>query len=381
MQMFPERFHGPGHPACCFFMRMRQMLPGGNCARRKCAPRRTHFFKDYSCGQISVEDSLLQPVSFSAFRHQGDDRLLVPQDNGKLAVFAVGAEAVFRTAPEQIAVAVGIPVIFHLFSGTFPDPVRGQQLPAVPAAVLQPEHAQLVKFGNRQEQAAGAEDHALGVYFPDGSADAQRFEKTGRQIVQQMAAGPPLHQDAGQIGAHVVVDKAGARFVGKGNGKGGLDPVRLGHAGTLRSHEKTFFLAQAHGQQIPDRRFLQIFIRDVPECLREGVHQLFIQGNQPLLNREPYGAGGKALAGGVQISPAVFVPVMLVNCVRPHGDFHAQNPQFLRLVFKVLQIHTIVPPIVSFSPNLSFWLHYTKKKMKKSNIFKNFIDNLEEPVV
>ncbi len=95
-----------------------------------------------------VSNDCFQLIGISAFCHQADHSSFVPENHRVLAVFAVGQKAVVAATPEQVSVTVGVLVIFYLFSGTFTDPLFGEKLPAVPAAVLQIKQSQFVKFGN-----------------------------------------------------------------------------------------------------------------------------------------------------------------------------------------------------------------------------------------
>ena len=82
-----------------------------------------------------LKDGAQQCTGIAAFGGDGDDGIFVAHQNDELAVFAVGAEGTLGACPEEVAVTLA--AVFDLFGGRFFDPLGGDELLAVPFAVLQ----------------------------------------------------------------------------------------------------------------------------------------------------------------------------------------------------------------------------------------------------
>ena len=95
--------------------------------------------------------------------------------------------------------------------------------------------------------------------------------------MHQIAAAPPLDQDARQVGAGIAVEERFPGIADKGLGQGQLHPVVLRIIGAVLPHEEALFLAQAHGEQVPHRGLFQVGGHLGGQVLRKGVHQAFVQ--------------------------------------------------------------------------------------------------------
>ncbi len=312
-------------------------------SNKKAFPKREGFFVDrkapasYSWGYSS---SKMASIREGTSRHSATTVMTASFSRHRMDSwpYLPSARKVPWPAPEQVAVA--LLAVFHLLGSALLHPGGGEELPAVPQAVLQVELPKGVQLGKGEKQAARPKGVALGVHLPGGAGDAQVVEQPGRQVRDQVTTSPALHQHARQIGPYIVVNKAAARLVDKGQGEGQLHPVFLLIQGPLGAHQLSVVLAQAHGQQVPHGGLLQVFPHGLRQVLGKGVHQPLLQGEQPLLDGEPHRTGGDAFAGGIHVPAALLIPD-LVGCHNSVlADLHAQAAQRLCFLAEIFQIHT-----------------------------------------
>mmetsp|Transcript_6026 Transcript_6026/g.24040 ORF Transcript_6026/g.24040 Transcript_6026/m.24040 type:complete len:331 (+) Transcript_6026:2353-3345(+) len=104
-------------------------------------------------------------------------------------------------------------------------PVLGDDLPPLPAAVVQPQITQLGHVARLQAQVAPAERDALGIGRPFRVADAERREQLAPRKLQGADAGRPRDRAGEQMHAARAVLKAASRLVAHRQVQHELGPV------------------------------------------------------------------------------------------------------------------------------------------------------------
>ncbi len=147
----------------------------------------------------------------------------------------VAAIGTMLTAPELVAIALspiqpgllaGM-VVGDMFARCLFHPLCGDNLLALPNALLQihlPKAGDLVGL---DAQAPAAHVDPLGAAFPGGVGDAQWLKEARGQIFEQCQSGQLLHNCRAHIGGRAVVDKEAARCFVDGGMQKCLDPIAI----------------------------------------------------------------------------------------------------------------------------------------------------------
>ena len=136
-----------------------------------------------------------------AFAGHHNDRVLFGQDDGILPKGAVTPEGLMLAAPELVTVTLE-PVVrlfgprwfcgiglLNLERGGFPHPFGGQELLAVPLALLQVELAELRQAFGRDAQTPATRIDAERTGLPGHARDAKGLKQLRSQVVDDFLAG------------------------------------------------------------------------------------------------------------------------------------------------------------------------------------------------
>ena len=196
-----------------------------------------------------------------------------------------------------------------------------------------------MQFPEAQKQSAGTEGASQGIHFPYRFPDFQGLQQTRFQIGEQIASRPFLDQDSCEIRTHVGIDESGARSILKGLRQRVSHPVLLLQAGPFLRHEAGPALSEAHGEGVPHRSLLQVLRRFLREISGKGVGELFLQGEQSLLDGKAHGGGHETLSGGIDVPPDIRLkePLRLLPVCR-HPD--PQHSKSFGILDKLSEIHS-----------------------------------------
>src|SRR5262249_1170658 len=139
-------------------------------------------------GKEPIPDQVEHRLHILHAAGNGDDGVLLGQDDAVLPERAVAAESAVTTAPELVAVTL-VPVasrtaaVRGLTCGGCLDPVRGNEDLVVPLPFLQVELTEPRDVFGADAQPVTTEADALGARPPRRVFDAERVEESRPQVI------------------------------------------------------------------------------------------------------------------------------------------------------------------------------------------------------
>ena len=237
------------------------------------------------------------------------------------------------------------------------NPVRRNQLSSVPSSILKQQLPEFCQLVNVQKQSARPVTVAKRIHLPGRQVNTERRKQSRHQIVDEVAAGPPLHKHAGQIRTGVIVQKCRIRVTDPGLRKRQLHPVGLGIKWPVSAHQEGFFLAETHRQKVPDSSLLQMRADKVRKIFLKGIRQLLIQRQKPLPLRNPDRHRRKALADRVDITAPRGIPQLPCDLLSMLLNHNTQYVILFCLPAKTTQIddaHIHSPSAIRQTPAADF---------------------------
>ena len=220
----------------------------------------------------------------------------VPETQNVLPQHAVEQEAVLLPAHPDLPAVVVVAIVFRRLDmgfGGLLQKMPGNQLPAVPLAVVHYQLAQLGQILRPHIQAPTALFHALGTGFPVKIGDSHGGKQTRGQKFRQGLTGEPVNQDRQNVGVEAVVLEFAGGIGQTGGEEEAPHPAGLGHGAGLVE-----LIAGAHGQQALHGQILHKPLAQRAAFLGKQIHQPVLRRQESVVHQKAYGEGGDAFAGG-----------------------------------------------------------------------------------
>lgn len=208
-------------------------------------------------GEEVIPDEVEDGLHIGESGGDGDDGVVLREDDAVLAEGAVGAVGVVAALPELVAialvpVAIGVAAVGGLEGGGGVDVGFWEELFAVPGSVLEIELTEGGDVFGADAEAVAADGDSLGVGFPGGVLDAEGLEESWLEVFEEGHAGGFLDDGGEHEGCGGVVEEMGAGFEGDGVFEEGFCPGLIGCTGGfgLVTCGHTEEVADAHGFEV-----------------------------------------------------------------------------------------------------------------------------------
>lgn len=194
-----------------------------------------------------------------------------------------------------IPIAVGVASVGGLFGGGEGDPIGGDELFAVPLSFLEVELAEFGDVFGADGESITAEGDPFGAIVPGGIFDAERFEESRSEEVDDFLAGLFLDDGRAHVGSGSVVEEVGSWFELDGVGEKFLRP------GGFADEPGFGIVSGGHGEEVADAHGLELVGGGLGEVVGEELDDFVFEVEFAFVDREANGGGGEAFAEGVEL--------------------------------------------------------------------------------
>ena len=210
----------------------------------------------FEFGEERVPDDVHDGLHILDAAGDGDDGVVLGEDDAVLAEGAVAAVGVVAAAPELVSVALvpiagGAAAVGGLAGGGGGDPGFGEKLFAIPVSFFEIKLAEFGDVFGADVQAEAAHVDALFIGFPDGLFDVEGFEEARLKVIDDGLADFLLNDGGKHETGGGVVDEVRAWFVRDGKGEeifyGGAFVGRVIEFGDV-----FVVMAGRHGEEVAD---------------------------------------------------------------------------------------------------------------------------------